>query len=122
MNLNLVGSLENGEIRFALEDGVHLQAHVAFRLLHAQQLPSPRRDQAGGEIEVRDLGSHDHLLNGARLQQITGGLIHADVGLDAAEDDLVTAGRFKRLIELRVAPAAEVDLLDGLMRRYEQVL
>jgi sigma-B regulation protein RsbU (phosphoserine phosphatase) len=75
MNLSLVGKVEREELRFVLEDGVHLVGRsdeAGLRLA----LPNISRHHAeitvkGGQIQVRDLGSRNGThVNGARLEKM----------------------------------------------------
>lgn len=74
MDFTLVGEVEGREVRFPLAEGTHLVGRaddVAFRLA----LPSVSRHHAeiavrGGEVTVRDLGSHNGtMVNGAKVSE-----------------------------------------------------
>jgi hypothetical protein len=55
----------------------------------------------------------------ALVQEVKSGLVDADMGLDAAEHDLVAAELFQGLVEFGISAAAEMDLLDA-GKRFEE--
>ena len=81
MNFYLVGKLDSGELRYDLAEGVHLVGRADDVALKLAQ-PNISRHHAeitvrDGEIQVRDLGSHNGTqVNGAKVE----GKVHLHMG------------------------------------------